>query len=296
VVLEAVGVVIAVMIPAMVSWSLKGSVRQGRGTSGWSYMSPSLPLAWPWNCTGEETWEWRQNTDSLARHWKWVKWLKHVNQTHNTGRFIMFSVVTNIYNKKTKWHALTLRRLTTYIHMSYPTTNLQTFSSKCRLFHNATFLGSCIIHIVHTGCANIKKKFRRQRVNGIVHSHSKTEKVFLATRDVRCVHHGWHGTHRYDIQVLATNSSTWVHRYSSLLQWSVPLDQRGHVAMVRQILCTKCTSHNNHRLTPVIFQHTKDLSPGAAIFSLHTRASSSGRNVNYDEKQLSGEKHFELFP
>jgi hypothetical protein len=25
---------------------------------------------------------------------------------------------------------------------------------------------------------------------------------------VRCVHHGWHGTHRYDIQVLATHAST----------------------------------------------------------------------------------------
>jgi len=30
----------------------------------------------------------------------------------------------------------------------------------------------------------------------------KTEKVFLTTIDVRCVHHGCHGTHRYDIQVL----------------------------------------------------------------------------------------------
>jgi hypothetical protein len=27
------------------------------------------------------------------------------------------------------------------------------FSSKCRLFHNATFFGSCIIHILHTECA-----------------------------------------------------------------------------------------------------------------------------------------------
>jgi hypothetical protein len=46
----------------------------------------------------------------------------------------------------------------------------------------------------------------------------KLKKVVLATRDVRCVQHGWHGTHRYDIQVLATHASTWVHRYSSLLQ------------------------------------------------------------------------------
>jgi hypothetical protein len=29
------------------------------------------------------------------------------------------------------------------------------FSSKCRLFHNATFFGSYIIHILHTGCAKI---------------------------------------------------------------------------------------------------------------------------------------------
>jgi hypothetical protein len=29
------------------------------------------------------------------------------------------------------------------------------FSSKCRLFYNATFFGFCIIHILHTGCAKI---------------------------------------------------------------------------------------------------------------------------------------------
>jgi hypothetical protein len=29
------------------------------------------------------------------------------------------------------------------------------FSSKCRLFHIATFFGSCIIHILHTGCDKI---------------------------------------------------------------------------------------------------------------------------------------------
>jgi peptidoglycan biosynthesis protein MviN/MurJ (putative lipid II flippase) len=30
--------------------------------------------------------------------------------------------------------------------------------TKCRLFHNATFFDSCIIHILHTGCAKIKKQ------------------------------------------------------------------------------------------------------------------------------------------
>jgi len=62
----------------------------------------------------------------------------------------------------------------------------------------------------------------------------KLKKYFL-TRDVRCVQHGWHGTHWYDFQFLATHASTWVHRYYSLLQWSVPLGQRCHMAMVGQI-------------------------------------------------------------
>jgi len=35
-----------------------------------------------------------------------------------------------------------------------------------------------------------------------------------------------------------------------------------------------------------------DFSSGAAIFSLHIHASPSGRNVNYDEKQLTGRGGF----
>ena len=105
---------------------------------------------------------------------------------------------------------------------------------------------------------------------------------FFTTRVVRCVHHGWHGTHLYVIQVLATHASTWVHRYSSLLQWSVTLGHRSHVAMLLCVLYTKCTLHSNHRLTQNHF------SLGAAIFSLHILASISGRNVNYDEKQFTG--------
>ena len=122
----------------------------------------------------------------------------------------------------------------------------------------------------------------------------KLKKFFLTTTDVRCVHHRWHGTHRYDILVLATHArQTWVHRYSSLLQWSVPLGQRGHVTMVGRILCTKCTLHSNHRLTVWYSNTQNDFSPGAAIFSLHTLASPSGRNVNFDEKPLTGKN--ELF-
>ena len=125
-----------------------------------------------------------------------------------TGRFIMFSVITNICNKKPK--ELTLIELFT--------------------------------------------------------ATGKLKKCFLTTWDVRCVHHWWHGTHRYDIQVLAPHASTWVHQYSSLLQWSVSLGQRGHVAMVGRILCTKCTLHSKHRLTRLIFQHTKRLLPRRGHF------------------------------
>ena len=32
------------------------------------------------------------------------------------------------------------------------------FSSKCSLFHNANLFGSCIIHILYTECAKIRKK------------------------------------------------------------------------------------------------------------------------------------------
>jgi len=38
------------------------------------------------------------------------------------------------------------------------------FSSKCRLFHNATFSGSCIIHILHTGVLKFKCKTPVQKV------------------------------------------------------------------------------------------------------------------------------------
>ena len=44
--------------------------------------------------------------------------------------------------------------------------NLHFFSSKCRLFHNATLFGFCITHTSNTGCAKIwRKKIRRQKVN-----------------------------------------------------------------------------------------------------------------------------------
>ena len=62
---------------------------------------------------------------------------------------------------------------TEYFNMLY---TLRFFSSKCSLFHNADLFGSCIIHILYTECAKIKKKnnsgakrLRLQYVRGISH-------------------------------------------------------------------------------------------------------------------------------
>jgi len=157
-----------------------------------------------------------------------------------TGRFIMFSVITKIYNKKTKGPTL-----------------MELFTA--------------------TG---------------------KLKKFFLTTIDVRCVHHWWHSTQQYDIQVLATHASTWVHRYSSLLQWSVPLGQPGHVVLsvggsfayfAQNARCTVTTG------LLVWYSNTqKDFSSGAAVFSLNTLALPSSRNANR-WKQLTGKKILDLF-
>ena len=91
-------------------------------------------------------------------------------------------------------------------------------------------------------------------------------------------------------QVLVTHASTWVHRYSSLLQWSVPLGQRGHAdRSLAYFAWNACCTVTTDLL--VWYSNTQnDFSPEAAIFSLHTLASPSGRNGNYDEKQLTGGK------
>jgi hypothetical protein len=127
----------------------------------------------------------------------------------------------------------------------------------------------------------------------------KLKKFFLTTRGVRCVHNLWNGTHRYDIQVLATHAATWVHRYSSLLQWFSHCLY--HAWMVLSVGGSFAYFARNARCiltTDLLLWYSNtqnNFSPGAAIFSLHTLALPSGRNVNYDEKQLSGEIIFKLF-
>jgi hypothetical protein len=113
------------------------------------------------------TWDW----ESLAMKYSDTRYYaKHSNVVNyntlavNTGRFIMLSVIIDIYNKETKGPIL-----------------MELFAVTGKL------------------------------------------KIVFLTRDVRSVHYGCHGTHRYDIQVLVTHASTWLHRHSSLLQWSVPI-------------------------------------------------------------------------
>jgi hypothetical protein len=85
-----------------------------------------------------------------------------------------------------------------------------------------------------------------------------------------------------------------VHRYSSLLQRSVPLGQRGQVAMVLCVLCTKFTLHSNHRLTRVIFQHTKWLFPrGGHFLTTYTLIAWRRKcELRFKKKQLTGKKFF----
>jgi hypothetical protein len=122
----------------------------------------------------------------------------------------------------------------------------------------------------------------------------------LTTADVRCVHHGWHGTHRYDIRVIATHASTWVHLYSSLLQWSVSSGQRGRVVLsvggsfayfAQNACCTITTD-----LTCVIFQHTQRLLPPEQPFSHYIHSHHLAAEMWTTVKNnLLGKKFFSSF-
>jgi hypothetical protein len=92
---------------------------------------------------------------------------------------------------------------------------LHFFSSKCHLFHNATFFGSCIIHNLHTGCANIKKNFWRQRV----------KQVKLST------YMPWICTERLDVLlhsflILTLDGCEWSTSQSSCFTHSSPTEKR----------------------------------------------------------------------
>jgi hypothetical protein len=80
-----------------------------------------------------------------------------VQTLQKSSKILQNTTKTYIAFKKTRIHNYSLQ----YIYL----TNISTeyfkhahtpfSSSKCRLFHNATFFDSCIIHILHTECAKI---------------------------------------------------------------------------------------------------------------------------------------------
>jgi hypothetical protein len=51
-----------------------------------------------------------------------------------------------------------------------------------------------------------------------------TEMFTATTRDVLCVHHRWHNTHRYEIKVLATRVSTWAYSEVTSPHWPKGMD------------------------------------------------------------------------
>ena len=65
-------------------------------------------------------------------------------------------------------------------------------SSKCSLFHNSNVFGSCVIHILYTGCAKIKK-FGRQKVKQLtentVRLHYKFQQFMAVYRNNSCHNH-----------------------------------------------------------------------------------------------------------
>ena len=78
--------------------------------------------------------------------------------------------------------------------------NFHFFSSKCRLFHNATLFGFCITHILNTGVLKFKKKVRCQKVKGSCVLTAYTNKYY-------CVFLGLYRCSQY-LDFLASNDES----------------------------------------------------------------------------------------
>jgi len=143
------------------------------------------------------------------------------------------------------------------------------------------------------------KKTKGPTLTELFTATGKLKEFFLTTRDVHCVHPRWHGTHRYDIpsscHTCVNTGAFCLHRHpvsvNCLCHAPLVLSVGGSFAyFARNAHCTVTTD------LLVWYSNTQnDFSTRAAIFSLHTLTSSSGRNVNYDEKQLTGKKNFQFF-
>jgi hypothetical protein len=110
------------------------------------------------------------------------------------------------------------------------------------------------------------KTTKRPNLMELFTATGKLRKYFLITRYFRCVQHGRHGTHRNDIQVLATHASAWVHRYSSLLlgtdHYSSEEYRCTHVnacvartwILYRCVPCHTWCTHRTSLVTQILFQ------------------------------------------
>jgi len=126
----------------------------------------------------------------------------------STGRFIMFSVITNIYNKKTKGSTLM---------------ELFTTTEKLKKFYFDNHRCSmCAPQVTrHTSIRYSSSCHTRVNMGASIFFTVAMIRVFRSARSCR--------------RVLC-------------------------------VLCMKCTLHSNHRLTRVIFQHTKQLLPRSGHF------------------------------
>jgi hypothetical protein len=151
-----------------------------------------------------------------------------------TGRFIMLSVITNIYNKKTKGPIL--------MELFKATGNLKRFSWQLEIFDVCTTGNTARIDTVF--------------------------KFLPHTRQHGCI----------DI-LHCCNDPCRIRMFLSVGGYFAYFARNAHCTVTTDLLMRYSNTQN-------------DFSLRAAIFSLHTLSSPSGRNVNYDEKQLTGEKNF----
>ena len=70
--------------------------------------------------------------------------------------------------------------------------NLHFFSSKCRLFHNATLFGFSITHILNTGCAKIwKKKSVAKRLRKLTAPWTTSDNRHRSFKNLQCNGRTW---------------------------------------------------------------------------------------------------------
>jgi hypothetical protein len=135
--------------------------------------------------------------------WLLCRAFQNVLRDYYAGRFRMFSVITmQGVSECSLW--LLCREFQNVLRHYY--------AGPFRMFSVITMQGV-------SECSPWLQTFITKKTKGptLMELFTATGKIkifFFTTRDVRCVHHGWHGTHRYDIQVLATHASTQTHRYS----------------------------------------------------------------------------------